>query len=394
MSSKLSAIKLDHDSYIALHVQLHNTLRQLIVSGRWQQGDRIPSEPQLAQHLEISRSTVRIALQKIEVEGLITRAAGRGTFVSYNPTEHINTGFIGYVTRSFHNEIHRVLLSSVETELRSEGYNIIFSNAENNEEEVSVLEQLLHDNIRGLVLWANANITEGQRAILREYQARNIPIVYIDRFVDGVLTDFVGCDNRGGTQALMEHLIELGHDHIVYLKHNTDNLYPVDERYSTYKSIIEAHNLYHYDVWKVNSPNRDEFYETDIFQLLDDEDAIFNQQITRLIEETNPKPTAIICVNDALAILTMRAIRTMGLNVPQDISVVGFDDLSLAAYLDTPLTTASQNAHQIGVEAAKILLERLDGSTKNHQHITVPTRLQIRMSTSTPIVVNQPLSDE
>lgn len=62
MQSKLSAIKLDHDSYIALHVQLHNVLRQLIISGRWQQGERIPSEPRLAKHLNISRSTVRIAL--------------------------------------------------------------------------------------------------------------------------------------------------------------------------------------------------------------------------------------------------------------------------------------------------------------------------------------------
>ncbi|MGJ3238033.1 MAG: LacI family DNA-binding transcriptional regulator [Anaerolineae bacterium] len=394
MKSKLSAIKLEHDSYIALHVQLHNALRQLIVSGRWQQGERIPSEPQLARHLNISRSTVRIALQKAEVEGLITRAAGRGTFVSYNPTERSNTGFIGYVTRSFHNEIHRVLLSSVETELRSEGYNVIFSNAIDNQEEVTVLKQLLQDNIRGLVLWANANITDGQRSILREYQASNIPIVYIDRFVDSILSDFVGCDNRGGTQALMQHLIELGHRHIVYLKHNTNNLFPVDERFRTYESIVHQYNLHSYDVWKVNSPNRDEFYETDIFQLLEDQNEVFTRQITDLIQQTQPAPTAIVCVNDALAILTMRAIRSMGLNVPQDISVVGFDDLSLAAYLDIPLTTVSQNAHQIGIEAAQILLERLDGSSKAHQHITVPTRLQIRMSTSTPIVVNHLLSDE
>ncbi|MEO1289839.1 MAG: GntR family transcriptional regulator [Chloroflexota bacterium] len=388
MSSKLSAIKLDHDSYIALHVQLHNALRQLIVSGRWQSGERIPSEPQLAQHLGISRSTVRIALQKAEVEGLITRAAGRGTFVSYNPDTQSNTGFIGYVTRSFHNEIHRVLLSSVETELRSEGYNVIFSNAVNNEEEVTVLEQLRQDNIVGLVLWSNANVTEGQRAILREYQARQIPIVFIDRFVDGIGADFVGCDNRGGTHALLNHLIELGHRHIVYLKHNTENLYPVDERYRAYQAVVAKHNLHTYDAWKINSPHKNEFYETDIFQLLDDQDAIFNQQITKLIQDADPRPTAIMCVNDALAILTMRAIRTMGLDVPEDISVVGFDDLSLAAYLDVPLTTASQNAHQIGVEAAQILLERLDGSRKSDQHISVPTRLQIRMSTSTPIVVH------
>ena len=81
MPEKLDKIRLDHNSYISLHVQLHNQLRRLIVSGRWQFGERIPTEMQLARHLDISRTTVRIATQRLEVEGLIKRTAGRGTFV-------------------------------------------------------------------------------------------------------------------------------------------------------------------------------------------------------------------------------------------------------------------------------------------------------------------------
>lgn len=394
MKTKLSALKLDHDSYIALHVQLHNALRQLIVSGRWQNGERIPSEPQLANHLNISRTTVRIAFQKAEVEGLITRAAGRGTFVSYEASEHTNTRFIGYVTRSFHNEIHRVLLSSVETELRSEGYNVIFSNARSNAEEVDVLEQLLNDKVSGLILWANANVTDGQRDILQEYQARDIPIVFIDRLVDSIDSDYVGSDNFGGTYALMHHLVELGHERIVYLTHSIKNLYPVDERYRGYRAAIEEHNLHRYDIWKINSPHANEFFETDLFQLLDEQNSNLNTQIIQLMEKVDPKPTAIACVNDAVGIITMRALRQMGLNVPNDVSVVGFDDISLAAHMDVPLTTASQNAHAIGERAAQTLLERLDGLNNPPAHHTVPTRLQIRMSTTTPIEVNEHLSDD
>ena len=81
MPEKLDKIRLDHNSYISLHVQLHNQLRRLIVSGRWQFGERIPTEMQLSRHLDISRTTVRIATQRLEVEGLIKRSAGRGTFV-------------------------------------------------------------------------------------------------------------------------------------------------------------------------------------------------------------------------------------------------------------------------------------------------------------------------
>ncbi|MYE25949.1 MAG: winged helix-turn-helix transcriptional regulator, partial [Chloroflexi bacterium] len=69
MPEKLDKIRLDHNSYISLHVQLHNQLRRLIVSGRWRNGERIPTEMQLSRHLDISRTTVRIATQRLEVEG-------------------------------------------------------------------------------------------------------------------------------------------------------------------------------------------------------------------------------------------------------------------------------------------------------------------------------------
>lgn len=395
MQSKLSAIRLDHDSYIALHVQLHNSLRQLIVSGRWQKGERIPSELQLAKHLNISRTTVRIAFQRAEVEGLITRAAGRGTYVSYEASARSNTRFIGYVTRSFHNEIHRILLSSVETELRHAGCNIIFSNARTHDDEVTVLEQLLSDEVSGLILWANAHASDGQRAILREYQAREIPVVFIDRRVDGIAGDYVGSDNFGGTYALMQHLIELGHRHIVYLTHSLTTLYPVEERYRGFRAVMTAHDLPAGALWTINSPHTNAFYETDLFQLLDDQSADIDTQIIQCIQQAYPRPTAVVCVNDALAILAMRAIRQMGLRIPQDISVVGFDDISLAAHMDVPLTTVSQDAHAIGERAAQTLLERLNGDPSPPTHHAVPTRLQIRMSTTTPIgEVENPLSHE
>jgi GntR family transcriptional regulator of arabinose operon len=391
---KLNAIHLDDNSYVALHIQLHNALRQQIISGRWQNGDRIPSETQLAQHLQISRTTVRIALQRAEVENLITRVAGRGTFVSYDADSRAETRFVGFVTRSFHNEIHRTLLSSVETELRSEGYSLVFSKASNNADEVDVLTQLLNDNVRGVILWANARTTQAQRDVLRLYAARGIPVVYIDRLVDNVESDYVGSDNYGGTYALVRHLIELDHRHIAYLSHNIASLYPIQERFRGYQEAMRDFELASSEIWTIHSPNSSEFFETDLFELLEQQIPHFNNQIQELIHRATPRPTAIVCANDALAIMTMRAARDMGIRVPDELSIVGFDDLSLAAYLDTPLTTASQDAHGIGLLAAKTLLERLDGVSGPVQHHLVPTKLQIRMSTTTPIEVNQRKNSE
>jgi len=388
MQNKLDNVKLEHNSYISLHVQLHNQLRQHIISGRWQYGERIPTETQWAKHLDISRTTVRIALQRAEVEGLIKRTAGRGTFVTYDPKENPKSRLVGYITRSFHNEIHNILLSSVETELRSAGYHVIFSSTDNNDEEIAILEQLMEDNIAGLLLWSNAKPTATQKDLLLQYQRMNIPFVFIDRLVDGIEADYVASDNYAGTYALTQHLIELGHQHIVHLMPNIPDLITIKERHRGYEMALQEHNLPVYDPWKVNSPDHNEFHETDIYRLLTGDGAELTGQVVDLMEAMSPKPTAIVCINDILAIITTKALRGMGYRVPDEVSVGGFDDISLAAHMDVPLTTVTQNAYEIGRVAAQMLLERLEGSTAPPQCHYIPTRLQIRMSTTTPTVKN------
>ena len=386
MHSKLEKVQLDHNSYISLHVQLHNQLRRLIVSGRWGYGERIPTEAQLAGHLDISRTTVRVALQRIEVEGLIKRTAGRGTFVDYQPQEHSVSRSVGYITRSFHNEIHSILLSSAETELRAAGYQLIFSNARDNAEELRTLQQLGSDPVAGLIIWANAQPTDETKAILRDYQQRQIPIVFVDRLIEGIEADYVASDNFGGACHLVCHLIELGHRHIVYLMPNIRSLLPVEERCRGYRAALRQHSLPAYAPWKINSLGSYEFYETDIYTLVSEQSEQIGEQVMRLLDAAHPKPTAIVCTNDILAIITMSALRRAGCRVPDDVSVVGFDDISMSSYVEVPLTTVSQNAYELGRAAARMLVERFDGCSAPPRCHTVATRLQIRMSASAPLV--------
>lgn len=386
MQNKLVAIKLEHNSYISLHVQLHNQLRQLIISGRWQYGEKIPTETQLSNHLEISRTTVRLALQRAEVEGMIKRTAGRGTFVTYEPQANINSRLVGYITRSFDNEIHRVELNSAETELRSAGYRVIFSNATTSEEEVTILEQLLDYGIEGLMLYPHAESTQAQKDILLRYQMQNIPVVFLDRKVRGIESDYVSSDNYAGGYAVVKHLVELGHQHIVFLKPVIKELLPIDDRYSGYCSALKEHGLPVYDPCQINANDGYEFFEADVFYVLSSEQSELVDEVIDCLESLIPQPSAIFCVNDSLAIITMLAVKQMGLNVPEDVSIVGFDDISLAAYMSTPLTTVAQDAHELGKVAAQQLIERLEGDTSSPAWHKVPTRLQIRMSTSTPLL--------
>ena len=386
MDDKLASIRLDHNSYMSLHVQLHSKLRRLIVSRRWRHGERIPTETLLARHLDISRTTVRIALQRLEVEGMIRRAAGRGTFVSWQPQDPANSRTIGYFTHSFHNEIHSAMLSSAETELRSAGYQVIFSNATALDEESMILEQMLEENIAGLMIWASACPTAATVATLQEYQSRAIPIVFIDRVIDGIQADYVASDNFGGAYELTSHLVALGHEQIVQLMPNIDGLRPIDERQRGYVAAASESGLTPMSPWKINPPERPEFHEPDIYSLAGEKSQQVIDQVVRLMTTVEPMPTAIACINDILAIITISALREIGISVPDDVSVAGFDDISMASHIGVPLTTVSQDAYEMGKSASQMLLGRLHGDNAPPRCYTVPTRLRIRASTAAPLV--------
>src|SRR5687768_15595665 len=128
--NKVTDVAISVNSVISLHVQLHNQLRQLILSGRWPYASRIPSESQFAEHLTISRSTIRLALQQAEIEGLIERIAGRGTFVAYQPSKERANRLIAFVTCGFDGVSDLLMLSGAENEVKAHGYQIIFSNVQ------------------------------------------------------------------------------------------------------------------------------------------------------------------------------------------------------------------------------------------------------------------------
>lgn len=386
MRDKLTTIKLDHNSYISLHVQLHNQLRRMIISGRWRDGERIPTETQLARHLDISRTTVRIALQRLEVEGLIRRTAGRGTFVTRQAQDQGGSRSIGYITHSFHNEIHTTMLSSAETELRSAGYQVIFCNAADLAEEASILQQLLDENVAGLIVWASASPRDETVSALSDLQARQIPIVFVDRCIKGVAADYVASDNFGGSYALVTHLIDMGHQRIVQLMPNIAGLKSVDERHRGYVAAVQHHGLQAYGPWKIDPPGRPEFHETDIYSLVGEKSQQIIDQVVRLMNAVEPKPTAVACINDILAIITISALKAIGYGVPEDVSVVGFDDISLASHIGVPLTTVSQNAYELGKAASQILLSRLEGDDSPPRRHTVPTRLRLRTSVAAPVL--------
>jgi len=379
--NKVTDISLADDSFISLHVQLHNQLRHLIHSGRWLNATRIPSENELTSHLNISRSTVRLALQQAELEGLIERIAGRGTFVSYMPTKDRKSRLIGFVTGGIDAENHLLMLNGAEQEVRAHGYQLVFKTAKNQEEELRILDCVEQDSITGVLMWANANSAQAANSNLARYQQIPIPVVLMDRKIAGFNTDCVTSDNYGGGRALMRHLIDLGHKRIVFMTHDIMEIFPVMERYRAYCDVMEEVGLPPLEPWIMGRHNT-EISASNALQSSLDPKSLEIQQIKHYMSTVETRPTAIFALNDWLALLAMRAMKQLDIKVPDALSIAGFDDIDLAVHLEVPLTTVAQDPFQIGKRAAQVLLDRLENNTHRARLDIIPTELRIRSSTS------------
>ncbi len=381
-TNNVSDITLNDSSFYSLHLQLYQSLRQLIYTGQWADGSLIPSEPKLARHLGISRSTVRLALQRAELEGLIRREAGKGTFVSFSDNSKFRSSFVAFVLNQMVDEWSAMLLKGAESEMREHGYRLIFCRTPPHQNTMQTLHELQKDHVAGVLLWSDFTTSE-QRAYRDELSLLEIPVVLVDRKIEGVEFDCVASENYAGARQIMQHLIDLGHEDIVFLSHQRSSVSAVADRLRGYRDAMEEAGLQPYDVWYVGNPDEESTAEDILYTTgLNQRTEII--EIMRMYQQSARKPTAIFALNDILAVVALSAAELMNLHVPNDLSIAGFDDLPLTAYLRVPLTTVTQDIFEIGRQAAQLLLNRLSGEEMPVQVIEIPTRLHVRESTAAP----------
>jgi GntR family transcriptional regulator, arabinose operon transcriptional repressor len=382
--NKVTDISVLQDSFVSLHVQLHNQLRHLILSGRWPNGSRIPSESTLATSLNISRSTVRLALQHAEIEGLIERFSGRGSFVAHSAKAGPQRRLIAFVTHRFDSDTLLLILKGAEAEARVRGYQIILNTVQNQQEEIAVLRRLKSENVVGILIWPDAAASRALSQNPLNYGAAELPMVAIDRQIYGIDCDFVTSDHYTGTEALMQHLVDLGHRHIAFLLHQQSHLFSVRERYRAYTDVLKRYGLIPTAPWVVGEPNS-EVGATDALRSSVGVKSAVLEQIQRYLRTADPRPTAIVSLHDYLAIMAVQAMKMSNMLVPDVISITGFDDIELASYLEVPLTTVAQDHFSLGKQAARLLFDRIEGFAGPSVREVLPTELRIRHSTAVAV---------
>jgi LacI family transcriptional regulator len=251
------------------------------------------------------------------------------------------------------------------------GFSVIVCNASSSPDvERRAHQMLIEKRVDGVLL----NSIYSGTGPLKRLQDSGIPFVLLNRHLDDEdptdTSDYVTLDYRQGTYLATQHLLELGHRHILYQLGPKDHS-PSMERLPGYIQAHRDHGVPYF-------PERVVFCEGM---------AETHLRVRELMTLLDPRPTAVMAYNDESALPVLKALHDLGLRVPEDIAVVGQNDLQFAPYLIPPLTTVAHAVYEVGRQGAEILFQKLrwpeDEPWTPHRIIRQPT-LVIRESSGHP----------
>ncbi len=260
------------------------------------------------------------------------------------------------------------LVSGVLDCVTRNGYKSMIFNTNNDPRvEERAYQSLLNERVEGILI---TSVKSGSDPF-RRLQEEGVPFVLVNRRCEDLETDWVIGDLRHGYNVLMKYLYDLGHRHIAAIP-GFYKQYAVRERAIGYRAALQELGL----------PYRQDY---EIF--IDDTFNDYYTKVMNVLPRLDPRPTAIIAHSDYSAIPILQGLHDLGLRVPEDISVVGYDDLDFAPYMRPGLTTMAQPGYHIGEIGAGILLERLaqpEGSTWKTRQVSIQSELIVRQSTAAP----------
>lgn len=309
-------------------------------NGDLKKGDRIPSENKLAEYFSVSRQTVRKALYDLEKEGYLLTRRGSGTYVKSVKKDKEN---IGILTQSLTDYIFPFIVMGAEEVLKHTKYKSFIGNAKNDPHvEKETLERWLDLGLKGMIVDPVVSATKQANKNLLEEISEQIPTVIInsDLAIPHAGT-LVLNDYECGSLAASK-FIELGHKKVSVIYK------------AVHKAAEERANGF---IDKVKEFKKIMLYELP-FHGQETSDEVFNLILSLLNFPKDNAPTAIFCSNDLVAMQVIIAAKKLRLEIPKDISLIGFDDADFAQALE--ISTFRHPKQQFGEKAAQMLLKMIE----------------------------------
>lgn len=338
-------------------------------TGRITKPLRQPSIKDIAKLAQVSHSTVSRALQgsplvNAETAEKIRQIASESGYRASAVARGLvtkRTRTIGLVVTTVADPFASEVVSGLEQAANDRGYAVFLAESNGEpEREKKVVQSLAERRVDGIVV-TSSRVGALYLPLLSEME---VPIVLVNNQHPGAFVHSVMIGNVEGSRAAASHLVELGHRRIAYLGDQFG--YQSDtERFAGYREALGAAGIPFLPELVVHGDGKPEEAMTAMGSLL----------------ALPEPPTAVCCYNDMSALGALRSIRLKGLRVPEDISVVGFDDLFLASYTQPPLTTVRQPMRRMGQMAMESLCSLMSGA-ESEIRIRVDAELIVRESTA------------
>jgi DNA-binding LacI/PurR family transcriptional regulator len=340
-----------------------------------------PTIHDLAKKLNLSSTTVWRALNNSPEVSVATRkrimlAAEKYKYQPSLVAQTLSSGrtqTLGVLVPAISNPVYATLVRAVEQVAFERGYNIILCDSDYQvDRERQYIELLVRRRVEGVVVLPFAVAAQSDYDHLTSLPQRGVSVVAMQQNLSDKHLDRVLPDIRNAARMLTQHLIGLGHRNIGFLHdRNREWNLGLQERLTGYRAALEEAGI-GYDEANVLQAGSFE-------SALRDGSSDFAPDRVSDFLSGSQRPTALVATTDRLAIKAMKVIRdVMRLRIPEDVAIVGFDDIPESAYVSPPLTTIRQPTVQIGRRAAELLFDRINAGGRRKASLpTVPVQERI-----------------
>lgn len=356
---------IDRNSPIPQYFQLQTWLIEQIEQGVFKKNDKIPTEEDLSRLTGLARATIRQAIQNLVNMGYLRRQKRLGTFVLRTQLEPEKSTIIGILMPDIQSGYAPILARGAEDEASRSGHSLILCNTDDLFVKADFhADRLISHHVSGVIFIPTAAGDDLNTQIVSKFERENIPVVLADRIINNLDCDYVTTDNYEGAYHLVSRLIELGHRSIAVTL--SDRFSSEAERLAGYKKALLDHHIpINPDLIKIHpGPYAEKSYV----------------QIARSLLKRKKEIDAIFAGHDRIAYIIYSVAEEMGVSIPEDISLVGYDDLRPTCVHAISLTTVHQPIYEIGQESMKLVMERIKSIRKETEKVVLKSTLVERES--------------
>ncbi|MCX7884493.1 MAG: GntR family transcriptional regulator [Caloramator sp.] len=350
-----------------LYSKIVQDLVEKIEKGEIVKGQRLPTEKELMEFYDVSRITAKRALEELKNMGLIYRKKGHGSFLNEiaSKEEIYKQNFISMIM-PYENSSGRFIdyIKGASDYLYSKGYFLSINCTDGDEfKEKEYITKMSVSGAKGIIYYPAKNMTNFD--VLYLLYTRKYPIVTIDKYFDFLPISYVVSDNFNGGYELCRYFIELCHKKIAFISSvDIGSASSVRDRFLGYVKALKDNDIDIDDNVIINGYLKYKNYDL--------------KKICKNLYDLGV--TAIICENDFIAMDILKSLNIQGINVPNDISLAGFDNIPVLQQMNIELTTIEQDFYEIGKKAAELVVEYIEGREVVQNKVVIPVKLIKRKS--------------